>query len=378
MSVDFKKLLPTALRKEKWGQLAQAYQSLWDDLVSEKINPILTQFDIENATTTEIKRLFQIFGFNLSSYQGFCNTAEYYRREALTLAIRVLNKTARNSYLYTYFIYNLLGDVLPLYDTITAGLSPISDWWENNEFTSVIDTLDCGYDNILYYAGATPIYDIPKSTGFSNTTLDADAVTTLDNQSNIEAITRYLLLTFKYLFVEDATQFLSQYTIKGFVNDINQIKKSTEICFFEPELFVNFNNDNSVRETVYTDYDQTVSGCSQQAILISGSATDFYKYRLGTGAHSIIDDSITDVEVFSYEILASEMSSSTDTDSTHYSSGASYISYRKQFDYPQHLTEFSELAILNISGQCLAYGEFPIVKFPTTMNSNIQFSFQFF
>jgi hypothetical protein len=379
MTVNFKNLLPVAMRTTRWGQLAQAYQTIWDDLIDEKINPILNQLDIDNATTDEIKLLFQKFGFNLSSYQGFCSTDEYYKREAITLALRILYKTARNSFLYTLYIYNLLGDIFPLYtDETTGTLFPIDDWWENNEFTTVLDELDAGEENILYYSGGQPVYDDPRSTGFSTTTLDADDFPTLDMQSNVDAITRYLLLSFKYLFVEDATQFLSQYTIKALVNDISQVKKATETPFFEPNLFINFNDDKSVRTTVYNNYEQNLSGVSQESIYISGSLSTMYKIKFGTGRHNIIDNSITDVQIASFEVLASQLTNCTHASSEYTSGVSSYTSYRKQFTYPQKLTEFSELSLMHISGGCLGYSTFPVVKFPTNMNSNIQLSFQFF
>lgn len=379
MTVNFKNLLPSNMRNYRWGQLAQAYQEIWNNIITEKVNPILDQMNIDNATTDEIKRIFQMFGYSLSSYEGFTSTAEYFRREAITLASRVLYKTTRNAYLYTLFIYNLRGDIYPLYNDETTLLTPITDWWENNEFSTVLDELDAGDDNILYYSGTSPVYDTPQSTGFSNTTLDADDFLTLDMLSNVNSITRYLLLSFRYLFVEDNEQFLSDYTIKAVVNDIKQIKKATEIVFFEPDLYINLNKDNTKRTTTYIDYDQTISGVSQESIIISGSPlATFYNIRFGTGRHTTIDNSITDVQTASFEILASQMIESTG-DSSKYTSGAnSYKSYRKIFSYPQQLTEFSEIALMHVSGGCLLYSTFPKVNYPTNMNSNIQLSFQFF
>jgi hypothetical protein len=379
MTVNFKNLLPTAMRPTRWGQLAQAYQTIWNDLINEKVKPILQQLDIDNATNDEIKLIFQQFGFNLSSYQGFCSLNEYYRREALTLATRILYKTTRNSFLYTMYIYNLLGDIYPLYlDTITL-LTPITDWWSHNEFSLSLNILDAGEYNILYYSGETPVYGTPKESGFSTTTLDSDTFLTLDQQSNVDTITRYLLLSFKYLFVEDSTQFLSQYTLKAFADDISQVKKATEIPFFEPNLFINFNNDKSIKTTTYNDYEQSLSGVSQQSIIISGtSLSNFYKIKFGIGRHVEINNSIVSVQVSSFELLASQLVNCTHTTSEYTSGASSYVSYRKLFNYPQKLTEFSEMSLMHVSGGCLAYSTFPIVKFPTNMNSNIQLSFQFF
>lgn len=368
MSVNFKNLLPSAMRNVRWGQLAQAYQSIWDDLLEQKINPILNQLDLDQATTAEIKLIFQKFGFSLSSYEGFTSTTNYYKREALTLAIRIMYKTARNSYLYTLFIYNLLGDIYPLYLNETDGLLPITDWWENNEFSTVIDELDIGDENILYYSGGIPVYDTPQSSGFSNTTLDADDLLTLDTLSNVNSITRYLLLSFRYSFIENELEFLSDYTVKALVSDVNQVKKATETVFFEPNLFLFSNVEESVRVTNYFDYDQTISG-SQKSILIDTnylSGCDIIQF--GTGSISEINSYISGVQTLSYSFPFSQFINSTPD-------GATYTSYRKKFTYPQKLTKFSEIALMQ-SGQCLFYSTFPEVNFPDTMNSNIQLSFQ--
>jgi hypothetical protein len=385
MGVNYQKLLPSSMRNTRWGQFARAYQTLIEqEIKPNSIDPIKNQYDEELMTSDECIANIISLGWQLSTYEGYTSTLEYLKKELYTITKRVLHKTTRKAYFYTYYIYNMTGDVFPLFSQIDTSLLPMTNWWIFNENFSPINTLDSGDDNILYYitnffdtgtsfdTGSTfdtliPVYTNPHSTGLANTTLDAADLFELDAESTIISSVRDIELFFTFDFIENISEFISTYTVKAFENDLYQTKKATEILFYTPLLIINAYLNHTEQDTTYYNYTQTISAL-QRSILIGTNISTAATIRFGTGSHTIINNSITDVQNYSYQVSGSNLLLTTNPiDNTPI--------YTKKI-YPfNKMTSFSEIAVWDSGNNCLLYATFPTINFPTKIYSNFALSF---
>jgi hypothetical protein len=388
MIVDYKNLLPKILQDTRWGQFAEAYQSLTDTIKEDKVYPILYQYDINEMSTTEMQYIAEMFGFPLSIYTGYSSTEDYLKKELLTIIKRILTKTTRTSYKYTFYIFNLLGDVYPLILQDDSSLSVYDTWWHDNENPGIINILDGADDNILYYVlyvtdtvftkldislttdMSTAIYDADPDAPFTDEgTLDMSDVAggiTIDPTTYLDDVLRTIIVCYRFLFAESATEFLSTYTLKAFHNDITFIKKKTEEIIFEPHLQIYAYSSYLARITDYTDYNYD-NIATQTSICISNpTLSTISKIRFGTSGHTTVNNSITDVASYSFQLTSSEYEAIT---------GETNPTYRKILHERCTMSNFSEIAIWNATNTCILYSKFPMIYFQAGKYHNIKLEF---
>lgn len=389
-TVDYKKLLLSNMRNTRWGEWVEAYQDIIDnDLIPDKIDIILDQFNIDEMTSTDFQNIADKLGFPLFIAEGYTNTTKYFKRELLSIVPKIINKTAHNSYLYELHIFSLRGEVYPLLEE-GGYLIPKWDWWTSNENPAIINILDSGDDNLLYYLPTKlgknitkldegykldtliPTYDNPKSSGLVDSMLDEDdtnLLQNLDQESFIINLTRSILLTYSFTEAETSTAFLDDNSLLAFYNDTILLKRKTERIYFEPKLKIYFKTDNSLVTTTYPLLDGTGS-TNQYSMLISGDISLTRTIKIGDSAHTTINGSITNVD---NEILS--LDRYNDMEEFISEDSVNGLALRKNLQDFNKFIDFTEIALLDEGGNCLLYATFPEVKYNSKMYSNISFDF---
>ena len=383
IKVDFKKLLPASMKETRWGEWVEAYQDLLSDFKQEKVDILIDRFNSDLMTSDQFKIIAAKFGWNLSSYDGWANELEYFKRQFLLIVDRILFKTTRRAYLDEFYIYNLYGDVYPLLQE-DVDLVPYELWHESGENNEVIDILDSGDDNILYYQPYTfdglfefdgpntfdtvyPIYGNPRESGLVDGFLDTPAIMRmLDEEEFLSYLIRQFIIQFKYNLVENSSEFLSTNTMLALYNDVQQIKRLTEKEYYEPRLNIRY-TDSGLTSTSYDDFDRNEDIAQMQTICDSGSLfNELFEVQFGDGAHSTFD-LLTISGVSSYLSTVTSGNLITEqTDDTWY--------VRKKLYENDTFEDFTEIALL-YSGQCFLYSTFPAVRYPTGARANISFDF---
>lgn len=383
MNIQFKNFLPSNLRNTRWSEFIEAFQSIATDIRQEKVDRIKTQFDLDLMTSDEKISFARTLGFDLLIYEGYTSSDYYLRKQVSTIVDRILWKTTRTGYRYIHYVYNMKGDCYPLLVNLDDTLEPILNWWGFSENPTIVDSLDSEGNNILYYfplkwdAGeyswdvdetwdATfEVYSNPRETGLDTTYLDTDDYPNIDLDSFINQLSRHLLLTYQFRFVENATEFISAETALAFWHDATLNKKKVEVLYFEPMLVINANEDNTLRTTTYSNYDGTISA-TQQTIQIKDKLDSIEKIRFGNGGHTVVDSSITDVQSF---ISSTELLLDGDCDVI--DQQPEYLKFRKELTDHCKWYNFSEIAFFNSLDECILYTKFPKINFSSKMNSNV-------
>jgi hypothetical protein len=371
---DWTKLLPSNLKSvTKWKEFIQAYQSTIASLKDEKITTIHDQWIIDKATETDLKNLLIRFGWNLSYYEGWAITKEYLKREVETIIKRILYKNGRKAYIAEGYIFNLYADVYPLVKIVEDNsISPFIDYWTSTELSSVINILDSGDDKLLYYTLGIPVYEDPKESGFAPAYLDTTStITMLDQASYVDSILRSIMFSYKFNFIENATEFMSLNSLKAIDNDCKQIKRKTEQMYYEPNLHINYGTSGQLITTNYVDYERLLSG--SQKTMFFGSPTSFSSMinsgsvQLGSGALTTINSSISSVQGLVCTISAFDTLTSI--------TEAPFL-YRRKLYEKAMVPDFTEMACFTSSGQCFMYSTFPkVILNSGSFYSNIAFTF---
>jgi len=380
MSVSYKKLLPKVMQTTRWGDLIDVVQSIWVDIKTEKIDKIIDQYDFNKMDETDVINLCQELGYPIKYFTGYTSELYYFKRQAETISLRIKSRNSRSSYWYTNYVYNLYGDVFPLISDSAFKMLPILDWWTlTSEAIINIDTLDPESPNILYYLAtlsdnnsladfgtfADTYIEIsanPRNTGIVAQYLDDSLLPNLDGTTSS---TRHLLLSYSFLTIENTSEFLSLETLQALYNDNRINKKQVEILYYEPKLKINIKMDQSVVTDTFKNYNETLTA-TQKNIYITGTRYTAYRVRFGNSAHSVIDTSITDVASY---IAGSELLITIDCSMA--------VDTTLQFEFRRIITEkcklwnFSELSVINNTGDCMLYSCFPMINFYKEMNANI-------
>ena len=389
--IDFKKFLPYNLRSTRWGEMIEAYQSIMGELDTDLIEKMMNQYDLDNATSTDYQYILSGFGWQYSSYTGWAEETEYFKRQALTCVDRILYKTTRRAYLDEFYIFNLTGDVYPLKEELDGTLAPFTSWWDHSEVeVELVQILDSELPNILYiipfkfdrgttlddgscFDDSTTYYDDPIYLGSDATYLDMDSsmagfLEILDGYTELETLTRFVLIQFKFNKVEDASYFLSTNSMRAFYNDVKIIKRITESVYFEPILELPYNTAGTVRSTSYDNFVSGETGGTMQTIMIADSFSDLTTIIVGTGAHSTVDATITNVQTPVYTISSDSIIADDDNPLTE---------FRKALSVKNKFYNFSEVAFFDSGGTCFFYATFPEVQYykGERCYSNIKFKF---
>ena len=386
ISIDFKRFLPSNMREERWGEFMEAFQDLSGDLLDEKIKLLVTQYIDEEMTDDDYKNLINLFGWELSSYEGWADDSEYFRRQALTAVSRIIYKTTRKCYKDEFYIWNLWGDVYPLVKNIDNTLEPFEYFWDSDENPNTVDILDPSADNALYFQNYTfdglfkfdegqtfdqkyTVYFKPIASDLLEAWLDSpEIVRTLDEQSQIDYLSRQLLLQYRFKLAEDTTQFLSANSMRAFNNDVKQLKRKTERVYYEPILEINYNGTSgSTYTTEYETFDRTDT-TEQQTFFRASNFSQLSSIHLGNSFHTIIDDSISGVASLSEVIPVSNLEIEQESD----------IWYIRRILYDfQETYDFSEIALYDSISGCFLYSTFPYCRYLSgELYSNIQFTFE--
>jgi hypothetical protein len=367
MNIDFKKLIPSNYRIGRWGELMEVVQSVFEEIKADKIDIIKLQFDIEQMTDQQILDFGNSIGYQINYRDGYTSTTAYLKKEVLSIIPRILNRTTSVGYAFIFNNFNLTGNVYPCFLEIDLSLDPFINWESSNELDTAT-TLDQEADNILFYNNGTPIYQIPISTGLPAAFLDPDpGVTpeTLDENTILSTITRHILVSYVFNYVESATEFMGLNTVNSFYGDLWYNKRRTEVLHLEPKLEIN-TNSGTITNTVYSVYDMSTSGIIQSKHQF-GNLTSGYidTIEFGNGEYETISGIVlTGVNNLVSTYLASDFQV--------LSQGASRYNARPILTKTGKFTTFTEFALISAVSGCVYYAHLPEITYDNKFYSSIQ------
>lgn len=386
MNFSFKKFLPEIMRDNKWGELAEVWQSFYSDFRRDKINPIFDQYDVDKMNRNELISLARMFGFDLRTLTGYTETLDFLKKEVLFIIPRLKIKTIPQCYVLQGIPFNLIsngysviydnnidrfiGDESLIGDAI-YGTVTLDREDRNYILMGSLINLDGGIflDNTPVYS-TDNLYQVSVGTFIAKdpSYLDFVEFPTLDGSDLLYSVTRNFIYNYEHKFVENANEFMSLNTLSVLYNDIKQFKRITDRVYFEPYLKVNLNSDKSITEKEWTDYNGDVLAV-QKSILIKDNFENWGTIRFGTGSHATVDVSITDVQNYSFEWDYINNTNKITKTLTNYN-------FRTLITEMQKISEFTELAVLDTSGDCVLYSAFPKIQFDSTMYCNLKFDFK--
>jgi hypothetical protein len=398
MNFSFKKFLPKAMKETRWGELIEVWQSIWEDLKRDEIRAIFNQYDFDNISVDELKELAQMFGYTVKNLTGYTSTEDFIKKEVLYLIPRVKTKTTQTCYQLMGIPFNLLSTGYSvIYDT-ALDKYVVDETLQGSSYygTTTLDREDRGYaylgslvnmdegiilDNSpLYYMDIFQKVSVGIYTTLDATTIDATNFPTLDGSTLLYTLTRNMVYNYIFKYIETATEFLSLNTLKVLKYDIDNFKKITDRCYYEPYLYIEVNSDHTTNTKTWTSYDGTITA-DQKSILIENSFADWTEIRFGTGSHTVINTSITDVDEYSFSWFYSGCTKIIE-ETDHYNFRTLITEFQKSVlttditpSGIQRITEFTELAIINSSG-CALYSTFPKIQWDNKMYVNMKFDFQ--
>lgn len=323
MGKKYKELLPKELQPYRWGSFIDAFQDLTDDFKDEKVKPFLNRFDIEKSTDEQIKEMFEFFGFDLSSYNGYTTSRLFLKRQLEVLQLRKRFRKTRKGYHYVYYIYNLKGDILPTIN-MEGFLQSFNDYWDSLERTKGIENFDVGVPNILYYLNGNPVYANEPDTGFDeDITFDIELLQPFDSLSAFRSITKNLVLDYSYRFAENEDNYMTFETSTALYEDMKKQTRNTDVLFFRPNLNLELRDNQNVynkpvnlwsgltyERSLYVvpvsggdvynfdypgvDFDDETVGNFDPPIPIPGLLR-INRVKFGDGKHSALNPTITDL-----------------------------------------------------------------------------------
>jgi len=382
MNFSFKKFLPKIMEDSLWGELIEVWQSIYQDIKDDVVFKIFNQYDLDNVGEQDLIDLSKMFGWSLLYLTGYTSTFEFLRKEVELIIPRLVTKTTPFSFILTGVPFNLIANG---YSVIYDEDEEIYIGVETLTGTSIVGTvnLDREDQGFIYERSitgldrgltldATPTLksdemykvSVDPPPYLSQTTLDAVEFPKLDGSLLLYSLTRNFIFSYTHKFVENANEFMSINTQRVLMNDIDQIKKVTNRCYYEPYLHINLKSDKTQTDKVWTDY-QGNTLYTQKSILITDNLSQLKTIRFGNSKHNTIDTSITDVDNFIYE-WNFDITNIILQDIDHYI-------FRLNMYERQKLEPFTEICILNESDEIVMYSEFPKVQWHPNMYCNLKF-----
>lgn len=229
-----------------------------------------------------------------------------------------------------------------------------------------------GFDNIIYSVALQTDGKILAGGDFTEYTDSTGTLTSCpDGFCRIETATGLLDQTFNYGVGT------------GFNNQVYAVAFQTNNRLFAGGTFTTYNGgacDNmlamlntvgalKLTEGILTtntfyNYDHSVVTYINSFLLQPSLAT-VSKIRFGDNAHSVIDESISDVNNFVKEVLISNCSIAV--------SSSIRLNGRRLITQKCSFIDFTEIALLDASNVCLYYASFPKIQYTHNMYSNIAF-----
>ena len=349
MNFSFKRFIPKAMQDTKWGSLTEVWQSIYTDIRDDKIKAIFEQYDFDNIAEQELRDLAVMLGFSLKTLAGYTSTLDFIKKQVLFIVPRLKVKTTALCYQLQGIPYNLL----------------------SNGYTSIYDSINnvyIGDESLITYTKVGTIYlDRENDSAYSPSFLDFNEFPYLDGSITLYTLSRNIVFNYTHKFIESATEFQSLETLKVLNNDINQFKRVTDRCYYEPYLHIDLNNDHSVTNKTWTDY-QGLIPTLQKSILIDNAFSGMTYINFGSGVHSIIDTSITNVQAPTFQLAYSGVSKIVEE------SGC--LNFRTVIQELQKFSGITEVALLDSYSGCILYSTFPKVQWDPDTYSNIKFNFQ--
>ena len=394
MSIDYKKFLPTRMRDTRWGQFIEVIQDIIETIKREKIRPIFDQFNINKASYDELLDYAFYFGYKILTLKGLTSTKEYLKKQIISIVPKIIYKTTARAFPYVGLPYGLSSrGHNTIYNFGDATLLTLENPEDSlNYITEPVTTLDWGGPNIVYYLDIYTSDYIDPNTGQSNFTLDSLDITTLDDSQpiyidpnpnpnpdtflddptipildmefSLSMVSRVLVFSYIFNFVENAKQFLSSESMLSMKNDITQVKRGTDFVYYEPHVVIDLNSDKSVYERTWKNF-EGIDTFVQKNILINDDLSDIACIRLGNGSHNPVYSGIVDVKSFTEE---KPYSGCIWIDET-----TTKLKGRKLIKENQHFDPITKLAIIGTDSGCIAYSTFPEINWSEEINSNLFF-----
>lgn len=359
MGISYKSLLPKSMQPTRWGQFIDAFQNIIDDVVANLVQPIKTRFQYSLMTNDELKDMALKLGHSITTIDGYTATNTYFLKELLTIVKRNTTKTTRGCYQYIYTIFNLIGETYPMFYTLTLGnylFSVQEDYWTSS-------------------APRVNTYSLDNSP----TPYTLDSTLSLDSsQATSNVPMRHYLLSYYNQFIEDSTQFLSTSSLKAMYNDVKAIKRITEVPYYEPKIKIDLYSGQvgQVTNTTLTDYNLvSYSGVNSihNSVLFKTNLSGITSIQLGNSGYVNPLVASGGVQSLKYTIANS---GGVQTIVDAYTSSKFHVrkivTERFKFqDVSSGQLYFTELALMNTSGQCIAYSKFPKIQWDPFMYQNI-------
>jgi hypothetical protein len=341
------------MQNTRWGDLITVVQDIINDLKTEQIDLLKNKFNINTMTNLELKEMVSKFGYSLLSLSGYTSSTRYLKKQLETIVLRIQNKNTRIGYKYILYVYDLKGDLYPIYLTDGSIFKVWDEYW--NRKTSILAqerTLD---ENETYTLDNTDPYWINS----------------LDQSGSSLTILRHLVLSYQFKYIENSLEFLSVNSCRSIYNDVQQMKRATELIYFEPKLIIQGNLNKTLKTTTYNTYDNSAS-TTMKSILISGSGLlSFNHVQFGNSTRtSFASGTISGVVslVNTLRTTPSGQLEFIETKSQTLLHCRQIITDKQKF--PNSITE---LSLHDSTSGCIFYSTFPAIKFYDRMNSNLSF-----
>ena len=352
--ITYKKFLPSVIRNTRWGDLITVFQDIINDLRTEKVDLLKTKFETDNMTDDELKEMAVKFGYTLLSLDGYTSTSEYLRKQIKTIVARILNKNTRTGYKYIGYIYNLSLDIFPI-----RLIADIFDGWD--EYWD--------RDSIIIAQERTLDEDESHTLDSS----DPDWITALDQVSVSYTLLRHLIIQYSPKFVENETEFMSDETCRSFRNDVLQMKRATEIPYFEHKLNISAYQAGGLYTKEYIDYDETLTAQMKSMFIYDISRPSGLAYfdhiQLGNGTRTSFASGTISGVVSLIQTLRTQPSGEIEFINTLNSTRCNarrILTDKQKMSYP-----ITELSLHDANSGCLFYSTFPQVRWSSRMYSNL-------
>jgi hypothetical protein len=352
--IIYKKFLPAIMRNTRWGDLITVFQNIVDDLKTEQINTLKNKFDLDLMTQDELFDTASEFGFNLLSLDGYTSSEYFLRREVSTIVPRISSKNTRSGYKYIFYNFNLTGDVYPIQLVGGTVWTPLDNYWTDTTILHVQD----------FFLDPTPDDTLDSVTGLW--------ITTLDQTSLSYTILRNLLLSYKPKYIENNTIFATSETNQVFYNDVLQMKRATEVPYFEHRLEIETNSSGIVSTKTYTDYTNTVSA-DMKSIIVKPSSSGLINFnfiQIGNSSRTTLNSSINGV-LNLVGTLKTNTSGSLGMLQYIEDNKINQIHVRKKLDSKCTFPKFSEISLHDANSGTLYYATFPNIDWYSKMYGNL-------
>lgn len=389
--MNYRRLLVSGLRNTRWGDFIEALGELITQFKKEKLTRFVNKFKIEETDEENLKDLITFRGFPLYILSGYTSSIQYLRRRNRALTFERLYRVGAKSYDYVMKSFWLKGNVFPLRKTDQDVFKVVRNPVESiNSDAANFFVSDQEMPIIQYYIEGVPVPNPPIETELPVLLSDSEdlpvdqRILTLDS-NEVRDYTNHFVIEYEFLVIEDEDVFQSQYTATAFSRTVNDSKRLKEVVHFQPRISIPLISGYGTVNTVeFQSYDRLMTS-EQKTIWLTGGFEDVAAVQLGKGrAYEIGMTPITEcnLPIDTYGPPLSGYFNVVEQTSDKF-----FIEYLS-FEYSKlgiaatgavsgasEVLSFSEVSLLNVSGDVLAYSYFPTVNLDPDMYSSVAFDF---